>query len=253
MRRIVIALFLLLCGGVAGGAFVAFHGSGSDSQDAATTTAGGATTAATQPTKDATPVDLAHAAASRFNAAWARGDDKAAARLTDHPKTAASALIASRKGLDGASVSPKVTAVKLTDIGARATIDVTWQVPGFGPWHYTTAMPLNKLQSGAWRVVWTPHIIYPTLSEDTRLGTERTEPKRAPILDRTGMEILGDRPVVDVGLERDKVTNVTASGSALAKLVGVDGATLIRQVKGAGPKEFVVAVTMRPADFKPIA
>ena len=32
MRRVLIPLFLLLCGGVAGGAFVAFHGSGSDTK-----------------------------------------------------------------------------------------------------------------------------------------------------------------------------------------------------------------------------
>ena len=114
-------------------------------------------------------------------------------------------------------------------------------------------MPLRQLASGAWKVAWTPRIIYPKLSADTRLGTERDEPKRAPILDRAGMEILGDRPVVDVGLQRDKVKNITASATALAKLLGLNSAALIAQTKGAGPKQFVIAVTLRPADFKPRA
>ena len=143
--------------------------------------------------------------------------------------------------------------MQATTIGARATIDVSWQVPGYGPWHYASAIPLRQRRTAPGRSVWSPKIISPKLSADTRLGTERDEPKRAPILDRTGTEILGDRPVVDVGLERDKVTNVTASATALAKLVGIDGATLSAQVKGAGPKEFVVAVTLRTSDYKPIA
>jgi cell division protein FtsI/penicillin-binding protein 2 len=244
MRWLVITLFLLICAGVAGAAYVHFHD-----------TSGGGTGATTGPAKHtgSSPVDHARAAVEAFDRAWARGADTTAGHLTDHPKRAASALIASRKGLDGASVSLKILTVDTTTVGARATLGATWQVPGFGPWHYDTAVPLRQLQSGAWKVAWTPRIIYPKLSEDTRLGTERDEPKRAPILDRTGMEILGDRAVVDVGLQRDKVTNVTASATALAKLVGLNAATLIAQTKGAGPKQFLIAVTLRPADFKPIA
>ena len=43
-----------------------------------------------------------------------------------------------RKGLDGAALSAKLVSVRLTTVGARATVRLTWQVPGFGPWSYTT-------------------------------------------------------------------------------------------------------------------
>lgn len=243
MRWVVITLFLLLCAGAAGGAYVALHGGSSSTS----------TTKSRGKTGGSAPIDLARAAVERFDAAWARGADTAAARLTDHPKTAASALIASRKGLDGASVSLRIVSVRLTAVGARAMQEATWQVPGFGPWRTTTAVPVRQLKSGAWKVAWTPRIIYSKLSFDTRLGTERNAPRRAPILDRAGREILGDRAVVNVGLQRDKVKNVTASATALARLLGLNAATLIGQTKGAGPKQFLIAVTMRPADFKPIA
>ena len=48
--------------------------------------------------------DPAALAIDRYVAAWTRGDDAAAAALTDNPKAAAAALKANRAGLDGASV-----------------------------------------------------------------------------------------------------------------------------------------------------
>src|SRR4051812_13800531 len=46
-----------------------------------------------------------------FLAAWSRGDDRGAARLTDRPREAERVLVANRKGLDGASV--RATVVRL--------------------------------------------------------------------------------------------------------------------------------------------
>src|SRR4051794_6504261 len=53
-----------------------------------------------------------------YTAAWSRGDDRAAARLTDDPRTALAQLQASRKGLDGASVRATVDAVSEKDDAA---------------------------------------------------------------------------------------------------------------------------------------
>jgi cell division protein FtsI/penicillin-binding protein 2 len=237
MRFVLVIVFLLVCAGAGVGAYVLTRGG-----DAVVGSSSGPSRA-----------ELARAAVERFDRAWAAGADSAAAKQTDHPAVAARALIANRKGLDGATVSPRLISVKLTDVGALAQAELTWKVPGFGPWRYRTAIPVRERADGSWRVAWTPRLVYQTLTAKTRLGTERDEPKRAPILDRSGREILGDRPVVDVGLQRDKVTNIRASANALAKLVGVDAPALVAQVRGAGPRQFVVAVTLRPGDYKPIA
>ena len=53
--------------------------------------------------------DPAALAIDRYVAAWARGDDAAAAALTDNPKAAGAALKANRAGLDGASVRARVS------------------------------------------------------------------------------------------------------------------------------------------------
>jgi cell division protein FtsI/penicillin-binding protein 2 len=72
---------------------------------------------------------------------------------------------------------------------------------------------------------------------------------RAPILDRDGHPLVRQRAVVRVGLRRDKVTDVQASAEALARVLDVDAGALARAVRGAGPKQFVEAQTLRTADY----
>src|SRR5262245_33016206 len=52
--------------------------------------------------------DGPEATAESFLAAWSRGDDAGAARLTDDPRRAAEDLEANRRGLDGASVRARM-------------------------------------------------------------------------------------------------------------------------------------------------
>ncbi len=66
-------------------------------------------------------------------------------------------------------------------------------------------MRLRRLASGRWVVLWNPKIVNTVLTSKTRLGTDRIDPVRAPILDRDGNALIEPRPVVQVGLERDKV------------------------------------------------
>ena len=112
---------------------------------------------------------------------------------------------------------------------------------------------LPRLRSCLAVILWSPTLVYPTLTARTRLGTDRIDPPRAPILDRDGKPIVELRPVVEVGLQRNRVHDVTASATAVAKVLGIGAAAYIRQVRGAGPVEFVVAETMRPADYAKVA
>ena len=62
-----------------------------------------------------------------------------------------------------------------------------------------------------------------------------------------------NRAVYRVGLQRDKVKDVAASTAALAEVVDVDRAALARTVRGAGPQQFVEAITLRKGDYEPLA
>jgi cell division protein FtsI/penicillin-binding protein 2 len=190
-------------------------------------------------------------AATRFLAAWSRGDDRGAAALTDRARPAAEDLAANRRGLDGAKVRATLGDVSEDGDSARAAIKVRWDVPGIGRFAYDSAMRLHK-SGDDWRIAWSPKVVHPRLGAGLRLGTTRDPATRGEILDRDGHALVRDRDVYRVGLARDKVENVGASVAALADVVDVDRGALARAVRGAGPQQFVEAITLRAGDYADI-
>jgi cell division protein FtsI/penicillin-binding protein 2 len=187
-------------------------------------------------------------AAEKFAAAWSRGDDQGAARLTNAPDRALADLQANRRGLDGAKVRVQVLDVTEEDDSAVANARVSWDVPGIGPFRYRTRMALDKGED-AWTVRWARQVVHPRLAEEQRLGTTREAAERGDILARDGRAIVRERTVWRVGLARDKVDDISASASALADVVDVDAGPLRRALRNAGPQQFVEAITMRPDDY----
>ena len=192
-------------------------------------------------------------AADRFVAAWSRGDDAGAARLTDRPGQAAAVLEANRAGLDGASLTARVVDVREEDDDtATARTALAWEVPGIGPFAYRSSLPLRR-EEDRWVVAWTPKLVHPVLDEVQRLGTTREPAERGNVLDRDGDAIVRPRTVYHVGLARDKVKYVAASVAALAEVVDLDRRAFTRAVRNAGPQQFVEAITLREADYEPLA
>jgi cell division protein FtsI/penicillin-binding protein 2 len=187
-----------------------------------------------------------------FAAAWTRGDDRGAAALTDDPRAAAAALAADRRGLDGAQVQASVTSVQQRGDTARARLLMRWHVPAIGAWAYHTRVALQR-RDGHWKVRWRPTVVHPRLTATHRLGTVRDPAARAPILDRRRRPLVAARAVVRVGIDRATVSDIGATATALAGVVGVDGPALARAAHRAGPRQFVEAVTLRASDYAPLA
>jgi cell division protein FtsI/penicillin-binding protein 2 len=189
--------------------------------------------------------------AEKFAAAWSRGDDRGAAQLTNAPARAFTDLQANRRGLDGAKVRVRVTDVTEEDDTATAQLAVNWDVPGIGPFRYRSRMRLDKVDD-AWTVRWARQVVHPRLADGQRLGTTREAPERGAILARDSRAIVRDRTVYRIGLERDKVDDISASASALADVVDVDAGPLRRALRNAGRQQFVEAIAMRPDDYKQV-
>ena len=178
--------------------------------------------------------------------AWNSGQDRAAARATDQPAEAAKALRANRRGLDGASVRARTVEVREDDARARARVRVTWNVPGIGDWSYSTRIELRKAKQ-RWRVRWAPTAVHPKLEDVTRLGTSRTAKDRADILDRNGRALVTERQVVHVGVARNNVDDIARTARTVAAAVDIDAKDYLRALRGAGPEQFVEAITLRRA------
>jgi cell division protein FtsI/penicillin-binding protein 2 len=183
-----------------------------------------------------------------FLSDWEAGHDRTAAARTDAPRAAAAALKANRLGLDGASLDARTLDVSEREDSAEARVRMRWAVPGVGPYSYVTHVPLRK-DGGEWRVHWVPALVHPKLERDTRLGTTRAPFERAPILDRDGVPIVRERPVVRVGAVVKDVSNPRATAAGLASAVGVDRRPLLRQLRNGGPEQFVEAIVLRRDDY----
>lgn len=188
----------------------------------------------------------------RYAQAWSRGDDRAAARETDRPDVALEALIASRRGLDGARVRAEVGDVSEDGDRADARLRVTWRVPRIGDFAYDARVPLVEGDDG-WQVEWRAENVHPKLGDETRLGTMTVAPPRASILDREGRPLMSNRPVVDIAVRTDRVEDPAETAAALAELVDVDAGRLERTIRDAGEGRFVPVITLRQSDFRPDA
>ena len=183
-----------------------------------------------------------------FLTEWSEGRDRAAARHTDAPRVAGEALVANRAGLDGARLSAEQ--IDLSEDGDRATarVRMRWNVPGIGPWAYDTRVPLRKVDD-EWKVHWRVTVVHPKLRDTERLGTTRELPRRAPIRDRAGRAIVQLRPVKRVGAVVGEVGDPRATATGLARVLGVDAAPILSQLRGGGPQQFVEAIVLREDDY----
>jgi cell division protein FtsI/penicillin-binding protein 2 len=186
-----------------------------------------------------------------FLTKWSDGRDRAAARHTDAPHTAAAALAANRAGLDGARLSTETLDTSEEGDRASARVRMRWNVPGIGPWGYDTRVPLRKVDD-EWKVRWTVRLVHPKLRGRERLGTTRELPERAPIRDRAGRAIVRQLPVKRVGAVVGEVDNPRATASGLARVLGVDAGPILSQLQGGGPQQFVEAIVLRLEDYSAV-
>lgn len=149
-------------------------------------------------------------------------------------------------GMDG--IYPSFTAGQVAyDGDDTATVPITVEFPNLGRegWKYETTAKLRH--SDQWRLDWSPTLIHPDLTSDTRLRHTQAEAKRAPINGADGLALVEELAMYEVGLDKGAVIEsewMTAAGD-LAALMKIDAAAYQKKVQANGPKAFVIASTVR--------
>jgi cell division protein FtsI/penicillin-binding protein 2 len=159
---------------------------------------------------------------------------------------------AATRGLDAQKVTVRAGKPRSVKATATVALDVTWILPGGIPWHYTTAATLHR-SGAAWRAVWSPALIHPSLQRGQLLVADRTQPVRAEILGRGGTPLVTQRPVVNVGVEPSKTPDPQQTAVALGRLLGVDAGRLAQRIRQANTDAFVEVITLRQPDYAPLA
>jgi hypothetical protein len=147
-------------------------------------------------------------------------------------------------------LTPTVTAGAVQEEGdaASATLAWTWPVGG-EEWSYTTDVALTKA-TDEWRVAWSRALVEPSLTDATVLDVTPIGGPRGLVLGNGGAVLVSDRQVVRFGIDRAQVAvaGAGAAARALARLVDIDPGAYTEQVRAAGPKAFVEAITFRKED-----
>ncbi|TCC11565.1 penicillin-binding transpeptidase domain-containing protein [Kribbella soli] len=182
--------------------------------------------------------------------AWApNGKPDAAGALTDNPTVFAKRL----DDVDSALVASTVTVTpqgepKCTDGSCTQDLAVEAQLRGIGAMKWTSTATAAKT-GDAWKVKAAGDTIYPGLGDSNYLKRVRALPARASILDRNGVALTANRPVVIVGVAAG--TKATAATyAAFTKYLDVDGAKLAVRAKAAPAGQFVDAITIRAEEWE---
>jgi cell division protein FtsI/penicillin-binding protein 2 len=152
---------------------------------------------------------------------------------------------------------PALKAGKPAEAGniADFPVDVDWTLPGDAHWAYVTHVRLSKGEGDqGWRVIWEPSIVHEKLTEGDALAVGRLAAARGAILDAAGEPIVKKRPVVRVGVEQRRVTDIKSlvkDLDAAFKRIGVDAglSDLPQRVAAAKPEAFNEVVTLRKPDY----
>ncbi len=187
--------------------------------------------------------------------------DKFVEAWTD-PSVAAFRGVVDQPGVAAREISTLVAELAITKTTIEPTGDlscssssckehaqVTHELAGAGQWSYETLIR-SSLVDGQWLVTWSPSTFNPDLTEVTTLVRHRTLPRRAQILDRNGVPLTPERPIVQVGVVAGKAKPATYD--ELATLVGIDGLALESRVRAAKPGWFVPVIDLRRQDYAPL-
>ncbi|MGW4382877.1 penicillin-binding transpeptidase domain-containing protein [Kitasatospora sp. NPDC004531] len=163
--------------------------------------------------------ELAASGAKAFLEAWAKGDLTAAAKLTDDPDKAQSALQAFQNDLKpsavhlnagGPTTAPSPSASKSSAAGvgdvtappsATASAGPTGVLQSFkasmefpetgSPWTYDGVLGVVKMSDGTAAVHWAPSVIHPKLDGTETIGVKPVYAAPAAITDRKGKPLAG--------------------------------------------------------------
>lgn len=138
-------------------------------------------------------------AATEFLDAFARGDIRRAAGLTDSPQAARAGLEQARKALEPKSMAVQVGKTSETgdSSSATATYRLTWKLAHDRTWSYESQAELLPGEEG-WQIQWSPSVVHPELASQQVIALREQPPDLAPVLGRDGAKLLEPKSVVSI-------------------------------------------------------
>jgi len=158
------------------------------------------------------------------------------------------------EGMGGLEPTVSVEGIEEAEGGDAATATLTWSWPVAEEqdWTYETSAQLSR-SGDEWAVTWDRSLVEPSLTPTSALDSTTIEAPRGDITGAGGEAIVTNRPVVEVGVDRSQVSRAAAVAAAerVAAAVDIDVAPYVKQVRAAGERAFVRAITYRADEVPP--
>jgi cell division protein FtsI/penicillin-binding protein 2 len=193
--------------------------------------------------------------AEGFLTEWADGRFGQAADLTTDPELTEALLTQTADDLPEAALASELDgrddAVRIEGDTATVGWTATWDQAAAPDWSYEATLRLRE-SGDTWKVVAEPTIVHPELGEGQHLEVTRSLPDRAPITDATGAPLFAPTEVVNVGVNKDGVTDLPALAAALSAATEVPAEEIAAKVQAAPAGQFVPVITLRRPQFEEI-
>ena len=171
------------------------------------------------------------------------------AALTDAPPDPDAALATLLGNLAG--LPRTVTAGEPAEVEDGATtvpLTWSWDLGGDDPWTVGTTAAL-ELVEGEWVTRWSPALVHPDAAANSTLLLATTPATRGDVLSQDGTPIVTDRPVFRIGIDKANLDTPEAAEAAArdlaTRLEFDDVDAFAARVTAAGPRAYVVAITVR--------
>lgn len=197
-------------------------------------------TATNEPPENLPAADSALAAVARALSA----QDLSKVRMDTSPAEAQEEVDTIFAGMDGIHPTFEPGEVSYEGDEAIGVLEVTFPL-GVEGWTYPA--PATFTHDGdEWLLEWAPTVIHPELTSETRLRYRQEEARRGPINDNTGLALVEERALFEVGLDKARLTEAewTTVAAQLATVVEIDPAAFSEKVLKSGPRAFVIAKTL---------
>ena len=191
---------------------------------------------------------------------WQSGRTNDASLLTTDPPAAALLMTTVAGGLKSTKLAISLGPVSRSSAtSASVTATMTWTLPVAGTWSYAVPWTWTRSGSGdqaSWRLEYSPAIVHPTLGAQQTLVVRSTPTTSGTIVDRNDVELIAPVRVYSVVVLVNKVSDVAATATQIAALVGRFDTSItaksieagIAQARKDGNDGYTV-VNLREADF----
>jgi penicillin-binding protein 2 len=196
-----------------------------------------------------------NAAATAYLAAWEKGDYAAMyARLTPESQAALSAADFEKQYRDNldiltaTAIKTEVKSVSNTGAdSAQAQAHLAYTTFLIGTLETDITLDLKHTGS-AWRVAYSPALIWPELINGQKLYMAPLTPDRGAIYDRNGVPMVNDTDAYAIGLVPGEISNEGAVQSGLGRLLNVPGEQIQAKYAGAAPDQYLAMAEMSSAE-----